>query len=32
MVCSLKKDFGLPIKGQDEIYLASELADTMVIG
>ena len=26
-----KKGFGLPIKGQDDIYLASELADAMVI-
>ena len=32
MVCSWKKGFGLPIKGQDEIYLATELADAMVIG
>ena len=32
MVCSWKKDFGLPIKGQDEIYLASERVDAMVIG
>ena len=32
MVCSCKKGFGLPIKGQDEIYLASELADAMAIG
>ena len=32
MVCSWKKGFGLPIKGQDEIYLASEVADAMVIG
>ena len=32
MVCSWKKGFGLPIKDQDEIYLAGELADAMVIG
>ena len=32
MVCSWKKGLGLSIKGQDEIYLASELADAMVIG
>ena len=30
--CVAVKGFGLPIKGQDEIYLASELADAMVIG
>ena len=32
MVGSCKKGFGLPIKGKDEIYLASKLADAMVIG
>ena len=32
MVCSWKKGFGLPIKGQDEIYLANELDDAMAIG
>ena len=37
MVCSWKKGFRFAylifiVKGQDEIYLAGELADAMVIG
>ena len=37
MACSWKKGFGFAylifiVKGKDEIYLVSELADAMVIG